>query len=89
MAGPFTGMDIEAVKALATQLNTRADDIRHLMTQLTTQLNNTQWVGADASRFQEEWQSQHCVALNSVITGLTDAASRANNNAIEQANASM
>ena len=51
MSGPFTGMDIAAVRTLSQQLTAKAADIRSLMQQLTTQLNNTQWVGPDQSQF--------------------------------------
>ena len=84
MSGPFTGMDIAAVRTLSQQLTSKAGEIRTLMQQLTTQLNNTQWVGPDRERFIGDWQSQHCAALNNVITGLEDAGTRANKNAEEQ-----
>lgn len=88
MSGPFTGMDIAAVRTLSQQLTTRAGEIRTLMQQLTSQLTNTQWVGADRERFASEWQGQHCSALNQVISGLEDAAVRASRNADEQESAS-
>lgn len=87
MAG-FTGMDIEAVKGLSQALKTKADEINTLMTQLTTQLSNTQWVGPDATKFRDEWQSQHVQALTNVKASLENASARANTNAIEQENAS-
>ena len=88
MSGPFTGMDIAAVRTLSQQLTAKAGDIRSLMQQLTTQLNNTQWVGPDQAQFLGDWQGQHCTALNNVISGLEDASARASRNADEQENAS-
>ena len=88
MAGPFTGMDIAAVRGLSTQLTAKASDIRTLMQALTSQLDSTQWVGSDRERFAGDWQSQHCSALNSVIAGLEDAAARATRNADDQEAAS-
>ena len=84
MSGPFTGMDIGAVRTLSQQLTAKAGEIRTLMQQLTSQLNNTQWVGADRERFVGDWQSQHCTALNNVIQGMEDAATRASKNADDQ-----
>lgn len=88
MSGPFTGMDVPAVRNLAQQLNTKAGEIRDLMGQLTSSLNNTQWVGADRERFVSDWQGTHVVALNNVIRGLEDAGAMANRNAEEQESAS-
>ena len=87
MSGPFTGMDIAAVRTLSQQMTAKAGEIRTLMQQLTSQLNGTQWVG-DRERFVGDWQSQHCSALNNVIQGLEEAASRAMRNADEQEAAS-
>ena len=47
----FTGMDVSGVRQLAQQMNSSAQQIRQLMQQLTNQLQNTQWVGADRERF--------------------------------------
>lgn len=88
MSGPFTGMDIAAVRILSQQMTAKAGDIRTLMQQLTSQLDGTQWVGADRERFVGDWQSQHCSALNNVIQGLEAAAQRATKNADEQEAAS-
>ena len=88
MSGPFTGMDINQVRQLSQQMNTKADEIRNIMQQLTSALQNTQWVGPDQSRFLGEWQGQHCAALNNVIQGLQVASQTANKNAQEQEAAS-
>lgn len=84
MSGPFTGMDVAAVRTLSQQLTTKAGEIREIMSQLTTGLNNTQWVGADRERFVSDWQGTHVVALNNVIRGLEEAGTLATRNADEQ-----
>jgi len=84
----FTGMDIAQVRNLSTQLNSKADEIRNIMNQLTNALQSAQWVGPDRERFVGEWQSQHCSALNNVIQGLEAASQTANKNAQEQEAAS-
>lgn len=84
----FTGMDIAAVRTLSTQLQTRADEIRTITHQLTAQLNSTPWIGPDREQFHGDWTGQHTAALNSVVTGLEQAAMRAQRNSNEQEQAS-
>jgi uncharacterized protein YukE len=84
----FTGMDIQGVRTLASQMTSSASQIRQLMSQLTNQLNGTQWVGPDRTRFEGEWNGTYVQQLNQVATALEDAAQRANTNATEQETAS-
>jgi uncharacterized protein YukE len=84
----FTGMDIPAVRQLATTMNQKADEIDALRQQLTNQLGNTQWVGADRNQFSNDWSGMYTNSLNQVAQGLRDAATRASNNAAEQEAAS-
>ncbi len=88
MPGQFTGMDIAAVRQLAQQMKTKADEIRSLSQQLTGQLQNTQWVGPDRDRFTNDWQSQHMAALSRVAEGLDAASQAAIQNANQQEQAS-
>jgi uncharacterized protein YukE len=81
-------MDIAGVRQMAQQLNQKADEIQNIMNQLTQVLNGTQWVGPDRERFLQDWQSQHCAALQRVISGLQDASQRATQNAAQQEQAS-
>lgn len=80
----FIGMDPVAVRALATQLNSNAEQIDALAAALTTQLGNTQWVGTDATAFRTDWESRHRPQLMSVAAALREAAVRANVNAVQQ-----
>lgn len=84
----FTGMDIAAVRSLATQMTHSASEIQQLASQLTSQLQSASWVGPDRERFVSDWQSTHVTQLNQVVQALNDAAQRANQNAQEQENAS-
>jgi len=84
----FTGMDISAVRTLATTLNSKAEEIRSLTQQLTGQLDSTPWVGPDRERFYGDWTGQYVAALNQVAQGLTDASQRATQNANQQEQAS-
>ena len=84
----FTGMDIQAVRTLATQLNAKADEIDSIRQMLTGQLDSTPWVGPDRERFYGDWTGQYTQALNQVAGALRDASSRATTNANEQEAAS-
>lgn len=88
MAGQFTGMDVAGVRQLATQMRAKADEIRNLSQQLSSQLESTQWVGNDQIRFKGEWTGTHVAALNNVANGLEAAAQAADQNATQQENAS-
>jgi len=83
----FYGMNVEEVRQLASQMTQRSSEIRSLMNQLTSALQNTQWVGPDHDRFLNEWQSTYVAQLNQVANGLEEAANlaTANANAQEQA----
>lgn len=83
------GMDIEAVRALATQFGAKENDITSLTNALTTQLNSTDWVGPDATSFRNDWASVHVPALRNVANALSNAQTAANRNANEQTSASM
>jgi len=85
----FTGMDIAAVRTLATQFETKAGEIDNLRTQLTTQLDGTAWVGADRERFHSDWMGQYTTSLNQVADALRDACTRARMNADQQETASQ
>jgi FHA domain-containing protein len=55
---------------------------------LTSQLGAVQWLGADSSRFHNDWDSQHRPQLHTVACALRDAASTANANVTQQESAS-
>jgi uncharacterized protein YukE len=80
----FIGMDVQAVRTLASQLNAKAEEIDTIANALSNQLNGVQWVGADGDSFRNDWQSQHRSQLQTVATALRDAATRANSNASQQ-----
>lgn len=82
------GMDAEAVRTFANQLNSDAEQIETLVNSLTSQLGNVQWIGADATRFTGDWDSTYRPQLQAVSTALRDAATVANSNAAQQEQAS-
>jgi len=82
------GMNIEAVRQLAAQMNQRADEIRSLLASLSAALDGTAWSGADREQFLSDWQGQYVPQLNSVAEALNNAAQRAMANADAQEQAS-
>lgn len=84
----FVGMDIEAVRQLATQMDSKASDIDTIANTLNSLLGNTQWIGTDATNFRNDWNSTHMTNLRSVSNALKNAANAARNNASEQEDAS-
>lgn len=82
------GADIEEVRQLSSQLNSKAGDIESILGALTNALAGTQWVGPDATQFRNEWSGAHTSALRNVANALRDAASKAQQNAAAQEQAS-
>ncbi|MFJ3957099.1 WXG100 family type VII secretion target [Arthrobacter sp. NPDC090010] len=82
------GADVQQLKALGKKLDAGAHSIDDQRNQLTSALNGTQWMGPDADRFKNEWQSQHVPALNKVAEALRNAGKQAGQNADQQEQAS-
>ncbi len=78
------GLDVQAVRSLGTQLSQEADSLEATLKKLTASLAQTQWVGPDATKFRNEWESQHTVALRNVINALRTTSSSAKSNADAQ-----
>ncbi len=87
MAG-FTGMDIEGVKQLAQQMRQKSEEIQQISQTLTAALKGAQWVGPDRSQFESDWEGQCVAQLRAVSDRLNDAATRADQNAQQQEQAS-
>jgi WXG100 family type VII secretion target len=78
------GLDVQQVRQLSSQLNTKAGEIESALSTLTSLLSNTQWEGPDATAFRNDWSGQHTAALKQVITALRDASTKAQQNANAQ-----
>lgn len=78
------GMDTDAVRQLAATMNQAKDQIQHLQQQLTTQLQNVNWIGPDREQFVSDWQGQHVPSLQNIIQSIETAAQRATQNATDQ-----
>ncbi len=84
----FTGMDIQAVRQLATQMRQKADEIEQIKNQLTSALNGAQWVGPDQQKFKSEWDGSCTQSLTRVAEVLRQAGQAAEQNAPQQEQAS-
>ena len=82
------GADVEQLRQLGSKLQAGATEIETQRANLTSALNNTQWLGPDADRFKEQWNGEHTNLLNRVAEALKDASRKAKQNAEEQSNAS-
>ncbi len=82
------GMNVDDVRSLASQLTSSANEIQNIVNQLTGKIHSTNWVGTDYQAFLNEWQSTYVPSLTSVMHGLEDAASKANQEAAQQEAAS-
>lgn len=80
----MSGMEIQAIRALARTMDERADEIERLLGSVTNQVDNLNWRGADRERFVKTWQSEHATNLRRVATGLREAAEHARGKAAEQ-----
>lgn len=85
---PMLGMDVSAVRGLATQLAAKADEIEQIANALNGQLDSTQWLGADADKFRGDWHNTYRAQLQNVVGALRDASTRATQNATQQEQAS-
>lgn len=82
------GMDVEAVRGLAQQLQQKGQEINEIANTLTQQLSSAQWIGTDATRFRDDWNSQHAKNLHQVAEALRNAGQAATANAQQQEDAS-
>jgi len=78
------GLDVQQVRELSTQLNSKAGDIQSILSQLTSKLNSTQWTGPDAAQFRNDWNGEHTASLKKVIAALQEAGQKASANASAQ-----
>ena len=84
----FVGMDPEAVRTLARQLELKAGEIDTIATTLSTQIDGTTWLGRDADAFRGDWAGTYRTQLAAVSAALREASTRATNNAAQQEEAS-
>lgn len=88
MTANVYGMDIQAGRDLARQMDVDGTEIEQLTGRLTNLLENTPWYGPDATRFKGDWSSQYVPALSQVVTALRENSQQIYNQAQQQEDAS-
>lgn len=86
----FLGMNVEEVRRLARELNSEADRIGGLITEITKTVDEMQvhWKGQDAARFKGWWESEHRPRMSQAQEAIAGLSRSAINNAEEQQTAS-
>jgi len=85
MPGTITsGMDVQAVRAMAQELTRAGQEIQQLTQRITALVTNAPWVGPDYARFTGDWNGRQAALLRQVATSLTDAGRIATQNAQDQ-----
>jgi len=84
----LSGMDIGQIRAVAKNMDRKADELRGLVNGLTSEVNAASWAGNDRNRFVDDWRNRHAVALIRVADDLDAAARQARDHANAQERAS-
>lgn len=86
-SGGFLGLDPELVGQMATRFDSEAQNIQNLISQMNSVVSSnipSNWKGADAQRFESDWQTTLSPALRNVENALQNAAQRARQDIQEQ-----
>jgi uncharacterized protein YukE len=78
------GMDIEAGRQSAQTIQQGSQELEQLTNTLTQSLEGFQWIGPDADRTRQTWQSEHRTALTNISQALQEFSTLINNQAQEQ-----
>ena len=78
------GMDVEAGRQSAQQISQGAQELEALTGRLTQVIEGFEWVGPDAERTRQSWQSDYRTMLAQVTSHLNEFSSLINNQAQEQ-----
>lgn len=82
------GMNVQEVKDLGAKLKDVSHSITEMVNLLNGKVNNTSWVGPDASKFKNDWWPQHRTHLQNMVRDLDGFGQSALNNASAQETAS-
>lgn len=89
MAGNIShGMNVGEVKDLGNRLKSISQQINDTVNALNAKVNNTSWVGPDATKFKNDWWPQHRQHLQKMVQDLNGFGQSALNNASDQENVS-
>lgn len=80
------GMDVDAVRSMAAQLDHQASAINSVINAIEGIIRQMaeSWRGSDATQFQGWWEQQHRPALHAAEEAISGLATSARNNAAQQ-----
>lgn len=78
------GMDVEAGRQSAQQINQGAQELEALTGRLTQVIEGFEWIGPDAERTRQSWQSDYRTMLAQVAGSLQEFSTLINQQAQEQ-----
>ena len=81
---PMKGMDVEAGRQSAQQITQGASELEQLTGRLTQVIEGFEWIGPDAERTRQSWQSDYRAMLTQVVNSLQEFSTLINNQAQEQ-----
>jgi uncharacterized protein YukE len=81
-------MNVAEVKDLGHRLQAISKQITDTVNALNTKVNNTSWVGPDATKFKNDWWPQHRQHLQKMVHDLEEFGRTATKNANDQENVS-
>jgi hypothetical protein len=81
-------MNVGEVEGLGNKLKGVASDINNMVKLLNGKVQNTSWVGPDATKFKNDWWPQHRQHLLKMVKDLDGFGQSALNNAQAQKDAS-
>ncbi|HEY0952713.1 hypothetical protein [Nocardioides sp.] len=81
---PMKGMDVEAGRQSAQQITQGASELEQLTGRLTQVIEGFEWIGPDAERTRQAWQSDYRTMLTQVVNSLQEFSTLINNQAHEQ-----
>jgi uncharacterized protein YukE len=82
------GVEIEALRSFARQMDQRAREMQTTMQGITHEVTQLNWIGPDRERFVDEWNGHHVPSLHEIVGDLGDAVTRALKHAADQEAAS-
>ena len=81
---PMKGMDVEGGRQSAQQITQGASELEQLTGRLTQVIEGFEWIGPDAERTRQAWQSDYRTMLTNVVASLQEFSTLINNQAQEQ-----
>ena len=78
------GMNVEAGRQSATQIAQGAGELEQLTARLSQVIEGFEWIGPDADRTRQTWQSDHRTMLGQVVASLNEFSTLINAQAQEQ-----